>query len=739
MRIHCACALLLFVGVSSSEAQTRKPALGKNDRAQLIEEVREIAAPGAPGSLAVFSPTAGAAVGGGGEGNSQAVVVASGRLGKGRIVAFSHDGFFTAEQLQVADTARLLTNAMHWSAGGKSRPRVGLIHGHALQPLFEQQGATVGRPSLDDRFPGMDVLVLTPYELTAPQLQRLRAFVQAGGGLILGATGWASPLAGEQRMAEFAGNRLLDGSGLAWTDGMAEKTGPKGFKAGGDVAISPYVNAATALDLLKGSRKAEARDLACALGSVRQAFQVLPAGEPHFRAQVRKLLDARGRASLVPSRENPVRADDPSRRFAVGLETSLALSAPVQEVAASPAAAAFPGTVPKAAHRGEHAITIDLTPGWNSLGLYAAPGDRVTVTIPGDAVGLKLSAQIGSHTDSLWHLDSWERIPQVVRRFPITTETTTVANALGGLLYIDVPDHTPPRKLAVTVRHAVEAPLYRLGETTPDEWLTKQRKRPGPWAEIAGKNVIFTVPSIAVRGLNDPQSLMTLWDRMVAAQDEFVSHPRRDRPERIVADVQISAGYMHSGYPIMIPVDDSVPLELDEARLRKEGTWGHLHELGHNHQRGDWTFEGTGEVTNNLMVLYVFDKVLGLRFDSGHPDIRDRAKRDRRIKDFMAKGSSFEKWKEDPFLALMMYIQLYEAFGPAPFQAAFAEYAKLPDQERPRSDDEKRDQWLVRLSKAVGKNLGPFFRAWGMPTSEGARASVQSLPAWMPAGFEAPK
>src|SRR5262249_41250020 len=149
----------------------------------------------------------------------------------------------------------------------------------------------------------------------------------------------------------------------------------------------------------------------------------------------------------------------------------------------------------------------------------------------------------------------------------------------------------------------------------------------------------------------------------------FVSLPRRDKPERIVADVQISAGYMHSGYPIMIPVDDSVPLALDEARLRREGAWGHLHEIGHNHQRGDWTFEGTGEATNNLIVLYVQDRVLGLRFDSGHENIRDRDARNRRIREFMAKGAPFKEWKSDPFLALMMYIQLYEAFGPKPFEA----------------------------------------------------------------------
>ena len=83
----------------------------------------------------------------------------------------------------------------------------------------------------------------------------------------------------------------------------------------------------------------------------------------------------------------------------------------------------------------------------------------------------------------------------------------------------------------------------------------------------------------------------------------------------------------------------------------------------------------------------------------------------------------------------MMYIQLYEGFGWKPFEHVFAEYRTLPRAERPRSDDAKRDEWLVRFSNAVGKNLGPFFEAWGVPTSAPARASIEKLPAWMPPGI----
>jgi len=73
--------------------------------------------------------------------------------------------------------------------------------------------------------------------------------------------------------------------------------------------------------------------------------------------------------------------------------------------------------------------------------------------------------------------------------------------------------------------------------------------------------------------------------------------------------------------------------------------------------------------------------------------------------------------------------------GVEPTEEVFAEYRRLPDAERPKSDDEKRGPWLVRLSKATSENLGHSFEAWGVPTSDRARASIENRPNWMPTGL----
>lgn len=37
--------------------------------------------------------------------------------------------------------------------------------------------------------------------------------------------------------------------------------------------------------------------------------------------------------------------------------------------------------------------------------------------------------------------------------------------------------------------------------------------------------------------------------------------------------------------------------------------------------------------------------------------------------------------------------------------------------------------------KPLGMDLGPFFEAWGVPTSQAARDAVHGLPTWMPEGL----
>jgi hypothetical protein len=378
-------------------------------------------------------------------------------------------------------------------------------------------------------------------------------------------------------------------------------------------------------------------------------------------------------------------------------------------------------------------ITVDTrTPRWTSTGLYAPPGGVIAVSLASDsqdAASMGLRVQIGCHTDELWHLDDWKRVPRISESWLIGTRTLEAASPFGGLIYIDVPERAKPSQVSIRITGGIESPRFVLNATSNDEWLSRVRSLPGPWAELASDRVILTIPSEVARKINDPQAIMEHWVRVLDANADLAGIPHtRPYPQRYVADVQISAGYMHSGYPIMTHMDAAS--FMTDAKGLVESGWGPYHEMGHNHQDGMWTFDGTGEVTCNIFTLYVLENVCGVA-DASQQKVTGEAAARARAK-YLAEGASFAKWKRDPFLALQMYAQLRIAFGWDVYRKVFAEYRALPRGERPDSDDEKRDQWMVRMSRATGRNLGPFFQAWGVPTSDEARESLADLAVWMP-------
>ena len=393
-----------------------------------------------------------------------------------------------------------------------------------------------------------------------------------------------------------------------------------------------------------------------------------------------------------PSARLPVWENKPVARLAATLFSLEHLRTPPESVRAHPAAVDFPGPVPNDAPRITRSLTIDTDiPRWHSTGLYAAPGELITVAVPAMAAesgGFHL--RIGAHSDGIWERPEWTRMPEISRRFPISSTKTLVANAFGGLIYVEVPEGANLGHIKVEIEGGVAAPLFVLGETDLAEWRDEIRHAPAPWAELAGRNMIVTTDAREVRGLDDPTAVVRAWDRALDLSAELAAWPAQERasPERFGVDRLISVGYMHAGYPLMAHLGQQSNL-VNAGHLTSECNWGFYHEVGHNHQVADWTFDGTVEVTVNLFTLYVYEFLCGIPVaENRRGSAAFRAKQMSRY-DF--DKPDFEQWKREPFLALVMYEQLQQAFGWDAFRQVFAKYRSLPEAERPKSYDEKRD------------------------------------------------
>jgi hypothetical protein len=721
-----------------------------SDRDALLHGVTEIVAPGGiPGDFVVYGPQA-FTVMTGRMGRARLPLAAAARYGMGRAVTVGHEAFFGGAALKHPDNARLAANIVRW-VGGKlpGGLRIGL-HDQAgeLREALSAAGCKVTLLKTGDlpaALSSLDVLWLNQASLDGAanrqRIEAVRQWVQRGGGLVVTgpAWGWQSIHSGQDLARDQSGNRLVIPMGIAFAGGELEATGKEGAFGSEAESNLPLTRAPLALAALEeqaaGHRKLTNAELEQVTTTLAEAVGTLTSSRPEFTQRVEKLC-ADQTGDQIPTKQTPITAAMPFARLKATLDVQQWRHLPPDKIVASPAAVSFPGAVPPDAARVTRTVTVDTTvPEWHGLGLYAAPGEVVTVTLPAAAAGKGLAIRIGAHTDTLWHLARWERFPEITLSRPLDAASTRAASPFGGALYLVVPEGCRLGPLQVTVANAVPAPRFVRGVTDVAEWKQTLRDAPGPWAELEGRLVILTVPSYAVRDLDDPESLMAYWDEVMEHCYTLYAAPKRNRPERYCVDRQISAGYMHSGYPIMTG-DDVARTFCDLSVLRGNTgikCWGFYHEMGHNFQQPEWTWEAFGEVTNNLFSLYGTETLNGVKAGA-HPAMTAEQMTLREQTVAAAPGSS-PYYEKDPWYPLTMFWLLRREFGWEPFTKLFAEFRDLPQAERPTTETAKHDQFLIRFSRLTGHNLSRYLAAWGVTTSDEARAAVAQLPDWMPSDW----
>jgi hypothetical protein len=672
--------------------------------------------------------------------------VATGRLGAGRGVSLAHEGWLYGPSEDSGDADALLLNMVRW-AGGDDAPTV-IVEPtfSALVPWLADRGVTatpVGTAAITaEDLDGVDLVVTDAYtERSDAALDALHAWIDGGGGVIVGGHAWYYGPGYDDPATDYPGNRLLNDLGVTIT----VATAASGASTVSDPPPGILLHHARALDALVdhvgGVAVLSDDDVGLAATTALFAAANLPVSFDAWWDPARAFLD--GVPPVVPTAAAPVVPETaPIDALAVALEGRLALESDVEDVRVVAAASDFPGPVSATAPRVTRTVSIDATwtgrdtdyifssahaDVWWSTGLYAAPGEPITVTVPASWAGSGLHVQIGSHADTLWHLASWPRHPEVVRRDTITAAETTVASGFGGLVYVTGPVGTSLGRGDVEVAGAVAAPWFVYGETDPAEFEAALASGGVPYAELQTDGVVLTVPTAGL-SVADPGGVMTAWMDVMAAAQWLAGDPApRARDERIVLDREISAGWMHSGYPVMGHLESTQEIT-DLSWMMTNSAWGPLHELGHNHQLDPAWLPDVTEATCNLWSVYLSERVLGVDRAAAHPNMTSAA-RAATVSDYLATGPDFaSSWSV--WTALETYLQLQERFGWAPIQEVHAQYLAMPVGDRPSSDQDRIDEWVIRTSLATKHDLTPFYAAWGWPMSGRVASEVVGLPPW---------
>lgn len=400
------------------------------------------------------------------------------------------------------------------------------------------------------------------------------------------------------------------------------------------------------------------------------------------------------------------------------------------------------GSISPSAPRLTKVVDIDTSIGrWHPTGLYAAPGELVTVEVPSDFVGRSFMIKINANWDVLERLNSWERFPDVHWEFGIEKEIIEVANPFGGVIFIDLGGNdgfsSPPNLgiAQIKISNAIEHPYFVLGVHSDTEWGKRLKKKPAPYCVLTSNKLIIVQKASDCELLTNPTELMTWWQKVVTLQDDLAGRlDQRTSPELINVDVQLEWGIGHAGYPIQA-YDKYWGNLADYNALVTEGSWGDFHELGHNHQREWWTLSGDIEVTVNIFSVYCM-RTLAPKSQDSFKWTMDPVKVMQMSIKALSSGQSYVDISSVG-LRLAFWIQLIDGFGVEVMAAVFRGYEEdygANPSHGPSNDFDKMSEWLKRFSLVTGHDLTQFMvDTWGLQVSTGSADVLKDLPNWMPA------
>ena len=373
-----------------------------------------------------------------------------------------------------------------------------------------------------------------------------------------------------------------------------------------------------------------------------------------------------------------------------------------------------------------------------SLGLYAAPGQPFSITIPKELVGKHLELQIGHHFPE--KNKPLICMPGTSRWFKLNQESSTFISPHGGIMLLMVPKSVELKNTPVTVDGALRAPQFILGQHTDEDWKTL-RQAPAPWGELVSEHLILIVPRDILQKLDNPTEIMTWWNENNRALEDFYAYYPK------VAFRMHSGHYAEEGlsyWPLHWDVKN-VPYLLDIAAMKSTNSALFLHEHGHHCDFWEMELSFWSESTTNWGGYYLKDRE-GLSFD--WKDSHDLHLRNL----FDPKNESMQEIQQEKWYKISTKGTHHWSYAVTSMMIAYAEdfgwncvkttLKRMRDPEDGLNkwdcidtsdhDQAKIDRYLIALSVAAQRDVRPYFAHFKMYPSSGTNVYLDSLklPKW---------
>ncbi|PRT22267.1 M60 family metallopeptidase [Bacillus wiedmannii] len=355
-------------------------------------------------------------------------------------------------------------------------------------------------------------------------------------------------------------------------------------------------------------------------------------------------------------------------------------------------------------------------------GIYIKPNEQVTITVSGTQ---KIRAIIGTHQyDKEWG-----------KEIDLSPGSNTISSPNGGVLGFDNYQGTGTVKVQVT-QGGSPIPFFELGKHTKDDWIAMMNKYPDAHAvQLKSERAVLTVTRDSANKYivnQDPVPLLNKYDEMIRAQDrisglsETDPNPLHRSTRRIWAFVENPNAQSWGMYASRDGAVFTTAGEAIKSTLNvNEFGWGQMHEAGHARQQYPWTWNdlrGMGEVTVNLYSLAA-DKKL-------YPNKPTRLESEgdyNRAFAYLKQTNKEYKNIDDLFVKLVMLWQLHLAYGDEFYPNLHKLYREIPEDQLPKTDEDKIQAFIYNTSKVAKQNLLPFFDQWGLKATQETRQKVEAL------------
>jgi hypothetical protein len=375
-------------------------------------------------------------------------------------------------------------------------------------------------------------------------------------------------------------------------------------------------------------------------------------------------------------------------------------------------------------------------PARRPTGCYLAPGSIAEVTVPRSMVNKRFSIRVGAHSWDLIKKPRIKRLDRVSMVYPIEAIDTSIANPLGGGIYIEVPYLADAGKVKVRIRNAARSPFFsarHFDKTTLDLWQKTERHHPGPWADFESDKFMMQVPTKWIYNYDDPVTLMQDWDKSMDIVSELFGLPLV-RPKTVLylqVDVIFRGSANFPGYP-----QSNFRYNPDKAENGNSNHWllkgpqssGQtiFHELGHAHLFTK--FRGEVEAVVNVPFVAVLNRGFGIDLDTafgrsfGKEYISlDQAAIMWMVTDNFRKGNpmniSNSQANEVRYQhrGYGKYVEIAKLFGWGVLEdfwhSVNLDYLKGIEYRR---NSDPTDNRILRLSQKAGADLTPLVHFWGV-------------------------